>query len=108
LFIRFQRDDFNAFNGLDWGNRIATWLFYMSDVEAGGATVFPVLDVALWPQKGSAAFWYNLIPNGEGNEKTRHAACPVLSGSKWVSNKWIHELGQEFRRPCALHQDAEI
>jgi len=103
-----RRDDFNAFNGLDWGNRIATWLFYMSDVEAGGATVFPVLDVALWPQKGSAAFWYNLIPNGEGNEKTRHAACPVLSGSKWVSNKWIHELGQEFRRPCALHQDAEI
>jgi prolyl 4-hydroxylase len=54
----------------------------MSEVEAGGATVFPKLNLALWPQKGSAAFWYNLHPNGEGNELTRHAACPVLTGSK--------------------------
>lgn len=55
----------------------------MSDVEAGGATVFPKLNIALQPQKGSAAFWYNLLPNGDGNELTRHAACPVLTGSKW-------------------------
>ena len=26
----------------------------------------------------------------------------VLIGNKWVSNKWIHEVGQEFRRPCEL------
>lgn len=30
------------------------------------------------------------------------SACPVLTGIKWVSNKWIHERGQEFRRPCGL------
>lgn len=96
------------FDGLDWGNRIATWLFYLSDVEAGGATVFPELGVVLRPLKGSAAFWYNLLPNGTGNERTRHAACPVLTGSKWVANKWIHEYGQEFRRPCSLHQDATL
>jgi len=96
------------FEGLDWGNRIATWLSYLSDVESGGATVFPELNVVLRPVKGAAAFWYNLLPNGEGNELTRHAACPVLTGSKWVANKWIHEYGQEFRRPCSLKRDAKV
>ncbi|XP_057378430.1 prolyl 4-hydroxylase subunit alpha-1-like [Daphnia carinata] len=103
-----RKEEVNAFKDLGWGNRIATWLFYMSDVEAGGATVFPKLNLALWPQKGSAAFWYNLHANGEGNELTRHAACPVLTGSKWVSNKWIHERNQEFRHPCGLKYDTGI
>ena len=51
----------------------------------------------------SALFWYNLHRDGEGDMRTRHAACPVLAGQKWVSNKWIHERGQDFIRPCALH-----
>ncbi|EFX85841.1 hypothetical protein DAPPUDRAFT_208740 [Daphnia pulex] len=103
-----RKEEVNAFKDLGWGNRVATWLFYMSEVEAGGATVFPKLNLALWPQKGSAAFWYNLHPNGEGNELTRHAACPVLTGSKWVSNKWIHERNQEFRHPCGLRYDTDM
>jgi len=33
--------------------------------------------------QGSCAVWYNLLLSGEGDYDTRHAACPVLSGSKW-------------------------
>ncbi|XP_039934242.1 prolyl 4-hydroxylase subunit alpha-2 isoform X3 [Hirundo rustica] len=72
----------------------------MSDVEAGGATVFPDFGAAIWPKKGTAVFWYNLFRSGEGDYRTRHAACPVLVGCKWVSNKWFHERGNEFLRPC--------
>lgn len=74
----------------------------MSDVKKGGATVFPYLKVRIPVQKGSVAFWYNLELDGEGIYSMRHAACPVLIGSKWVANKWIREHGQEFRRPCGL------
>uniref|UniRef100_A0A673K6E3 procollagen-proline 4-dioxygenase n=1 Tax=Sinocyclocheilus rhinocerous TaxID=307959 RepID=A0A673K6E3_9TELE len=92
------------FGRLGTGNRIATWLFYMSDVTAGGATVFPEVGAVVKPMKGTAVFWYNLFSSGEGDYSTRHAACPVLLGNKWVSNKWIHERGQEFRRPCGLKE----
>jgi prolyl 4-hydroxylase len=37
----------------------------MTDVEKGGATVFPYIKVKVPPVKGSAAFWYNLHPSGE-------------------------------------------
>ncbi|XP_077095397.1 prolyl 4-hydroxylase subunit alpha-1b isoform X2 [Siphateles boraxobius] len=99
-----RKDEPDAFKELGTGNRIATWLFYMSDVSAGGATVFPDVGAAVWPKKGTAVFWYNLFASGEGDYSTRHAACPVLVGNKWVSNKWIHERGQEFRRPCAVSE----
>ncbi|XP_056598496.1 prolyl 4-hydroxylase subunit alpha-2-like [Triplophysa dalaica] len=64
--------------GDNQNERIATFLIYMSDVEIGGATVFPKVGVALQPKKGSAVFWYNLHKNGDLDLRTAHAGCPVL------------------------------
>ncbi|XP_045534587.1 prolyl 4-hydroxylase subunit alpha-1-like [Papilio machaon] len=89
------------------GNRIATVLFYMSEVAQGGATVFTELGLSVFPVKRSALVWWNLYPSGEGDLSTRHAACPVLRGSKWVSNKWIHVVGQELIAPCNLEYQRE-
>ncbi|XP_017039324.1 prolyl 4-hydroxylase subunit alpha-2 isoform X2 [Drosophila ficusphila] len=96
-------DFFNQTNSnltLMSGDRIATVLFYLTDVEQGGATVFPNIQKAVFPQRGSVIMWYNLKDDGVPNTQTLHAACPVIVGSKWVCNKWIREREQLFRRPC--------
>ncbi|NXH46117.1 P4HA3 hydroxylase, partial [Dicaeum eximium] len=83
------------------GNRIATVMIYLSAVEAGGSTAFIYANFSVPVVKNAALFWWNLRRNGNGDGDTLHAGCPVLAGDKWVANKWIHEHGQEFRRPCS-------
>ncbi len=85
------------------GKRIATAICYLNEVVSGGFTVFPRVGVKVQPELKSCALWYNLKRNGQGDDKNKHAACPVLTGTKWVATKWIHERGNEFTRPCSLN-----
>ncbi|GAB1295134.1 Prolyl 4-hydroxylase subunit alpha-1 [Apodemus speciosus] len=106
-----RKDEPDAFRELGTGNRIATWLFYMSDVSAGGATVFPEVGASVWPKKGTAVFWYNLFASGEGDYSTRHAACPVLVGNKWVyptNGSMNADKSFEGRAPCQNWNDKQV
>ncbi|VDM97951.1 unnamed protein product, partial [Onchocerca ochengi] len=90
------------FEKLGIGNRLAS---AMTEPEIGGRTVFTVnLKISVPCIKNAALFWYNLMRNGEIDARSLHAACPVLTGIKWIVTKWIHERGQEWRRPCGLNQ----
>ncbi|XP_016950811.1 prolyl 4-hydroxylase subunit alpha-1 [Drosophila biarmipes] len=81
-------------------DRLATTLFYLSDVPQGGGTYFPGLNITVFPKFGAALFWYNLDTKGNQQLRAMHTGCPVIVGSKWVMSKWIDDQGQEFKRPC--------
>ncbi|MCP9261189.1 Prolyl 4-hydroxylase subunit alpha-1 [Dirofilaria immitis] len=77
----------------------------MTEPEMGGRTIFMSnLKMSLPCIKNAALFWYSLMRNGEVDMRSRHAACPVLTGVKWTANKWFHERGQEWRRSCGLNE----
>ncbi|XP_056118417.1 prolyl 4-hydroxylase subunit alpha-3 isoform X2 [Rhinichthys klamathensis goyatoka] len=90
---------------LKTGNRVATFMIYLSSVEAGGFTAFIYANFSVPVVENGALFWWNLHRNGQGNGDTLHAGCPVIVGDKWVANKWVHEYGQEFRHRCSLNPE---
>merc|ERR1719367_1872408 len=76
---------------------------YLSEVPLGGWTAFPRLGVAVQPRKGSAVYWHNLKRSGRSDMHMLHGGCPVILGSKWVTNKWIREFANAFHNKCVDH-----
>jgi prolyl 4-hydroxylase len=73
------------------GQRIATLIVYLNDVAAGGATIFPELDIAVAPRRGSAVYFSSVDAAGAVDPRTLHGGSPVLAGEKWIMTKWVRE-----------------
>ncbi|CAK9064341.1 unnamed protein product [Durusdinium trenchii] len=77
------------------GPRLATFLIYLSDVPGGGATTFVRENLTFRPEAGTALFWFNLKPPGDGDELVKHGACAVKNGEKFIMTKWINVVGNQ-------------
>lgn len=76
-------------------NRISTLIMYLNDVEEGGETTFPLLDISIVPNKGMAVYFEYFYSSHELNDFTLHAGTPVIKGEKWVATMWMRR--QSFR-----------
>jgi prolyl 4-hydroxylase len=71
------------------GQRVATLIMYLNDVESGGSTIFPDIGLDVLPHKGNAVFFAYSSERGELDSRTLHGGSPVASGEKWIATKWI-------------------
>ena len=70
-------------------NRISTLVLYLNDVEEGGTTFFPKLNLTVCPQKGMAVYFEYFYNDSILNELTLHAGAPVVKGEKWIATQWM-------------------
>lgn len=73
------------------GQRVGTFLMYLSDVDAGGATRFPRMNFEVRPKKGMALYFGDMLASGEGDKLSLHAGTPVIAGTKYLATKWLRE-----------------
>lgn len=65
-----------------------TIFVYLNDVEEGGETAFPYLDVEFKPKKGDAVFWENCTSKTTCHEDAYHQGKPPVRGIKYGLNIW--------------------
>jgi prolyl 4-hydroxylase len=82
--------DFQTYCALS-GNRTWTFMVYLNDVTAGGATRFKLLDKTFQPEPGKLLCWNNRLPGGGINDQTLHHGMKVRKGVKYVITKWYRE-----------------
>ena len=41
------------------------------------------------PKKGTALLFYNMLPDGNADALSVHAALPTRVGEKWLANLWV-------------------
>jgi prolyl 4-hydroxylase len=73
------------------GQRTWTFMIYLNEPEAGGATRFKLVDKIFQPETGKLVCWNNWRPDGTLNAATLHHGMKVRKGVKYVITKWYRE-----------------
>mmetsp|Transcript_63135 Transcript_63135/g.104974 ORF Transcript_63135/g.104974 Transcript_63135/m.104974 type:complete len:459 (+) Transcript_63135:120-1496(+) len=85
-----------------WGPRLYTFFMYLNEVEEGGETNFPLLNISVRPKRGRALLWPSVLnhePTAR-DDRTEHEAIAVNKGTKFAANYWLHL--HDFQEPARI------
>jgi prolyl 4-hydroxylase len=82
-------DYFKSKGGPTNNPRISTLILYLNDVEAGGETYFPHMNLSISPHQGMAVYFEYFYSDPVLNERTLHGGSPVAVGEKWAATMWV-------------------
>lgn len=82
----------------EMGNRTWTFMIYLNEPAAGGATRFLKINKIVQPERGKLLAWNNRLPDGRPNNATLHHGMKVRAGVKYIITKWYRE------RPVQLYK----
>jgi len=88
-FYKPHHDYYNACETWQAGNRHFTFLIYLNEVEEGGDTAFPRLNISVTPVAYAALVFNNCLDNGEPDERSLHEGVPPAKGVKYAINGWV-------------------
>ncbi len=71
------------------GQRIVTFLIYLSDEFDGGETEFHHLGLRHKGRAGDALYFANIDGSGAPDPRTLHAGLPPTRGEKWLFSQWV-------------------
>ncbi len=81
------------------GQRLVTCLIYLCDVDEGGGTFFPRLDMEVMPRCGRMVLFHNCHDNStERHPASLHGGMPTQAGTKWACNVWFREASYRAER----------
>lgn len=89
-FFDPQGRDFDRYCSIA-GQRTWTFMIYLNEPGAGGATRFPHFRKSFTPSPGTMLCWNNRNEDGSVNNWTLHHGTKVRRGTKYVITKWYRE-----------------
>ena len=74
--------------GFEESNRLVTIFCYLNNVDRGGCTYFPEIDLEIRPKKGMAVVHFPSDVALREDERTLHQGMPAVD-EKWLLTTWV-------------------